>query len=695
MDGSLQRRGPTSSALLIAVFVALTLALCAALVVQFADAWGELGQARRAASLASADRALFQGTQTLRVSRGETQTAIMTTDQPTARVDELLAGNEKALAASLAAVDRSLSTAAPELIAEIGRRRDAAVATDRLLSEQEAKPKAERDLKAIQPWYDAVGAVTVGLTALSNTIAAEARMADPVIGENVLARQYSWAIRDSIGGECSFVRDQFSKNEAPPAKMLMQVARMRGAAERSLAALEDLLARPGAPKGLITALGSAKAAVTKAIADRDKIYDGLGKPGATSPTEWQTVCSAAFAPILTVADAAIAGMAARAAERQSAAVWSLAVIGAALVAAVVGCGAGLFLIRRRVVMPVQLLTAAIARLAQRDFVTAVPASGRADEFGAMATTLEALREGALEAEGLAAERIAEQASRVERSGKLEGLVRSFETKVGELVGLLAAASTELEATAQSMSSTAGRTDAQASTVATAAEQASAGVQTVAAAAEELSSSIAEIARQVSQSTRITQRAVEDARRTDTIVRALADSAQRIGDVVGLISTIAGQTNLLALNATIEAARAGDAGKGFAVVASEVKSLANQTASATGEIGAQVEQIQAATREAVEAIQTIGSTIEEVSAIAGAIAAAVEEQGAATAEIARNVQQTAASTNAVTSNIAGVSQAANETGAAASEVLDSAGQLSRQAEELSREVNGFVAGVRGI
>ena len=82
------------------------------------------------------------------------------------------------------------------------------------------------------------------------------------------------------------------------------------------------------------------------------------------------------------------------------------------------------------------------------------------------------------------------------------------------------------------------------------------------------------------------------------VQGLAAAAQKIGDVVQLISEIASQTNLLALNATIEAARAGEAGKGFAVVASEVKSLANQTAKATEEIAAQIAAMQDATSEAV-------------------------------------------------------------------------------------------------
>jgi methyl-accepting chemotaxis protein len=187
--------------------------------------------------------------------------------------------------------------------------------------------------------------------------------------------------------------------------------------------------------------------------------------------------------------------------------------------------------------------------------------------------------------------------------------------------------------------------------------------------------------------------VDETKRTDGIVHALSEGAQKIGQVVELIASIAGQTNLLALNATIEAARAGDAGKGFAVVASEVKSLAGQTARATEQIGAQVSQIQAATREAVEAIRGIGTTIDEVSSIAATIASAVEQQGAATAEIARNVQQTAAATLDVTTNIAGVSTAAGSVGTTAAQVLAAAAQLSRQADELSSEVVTFVRGVR--
>ncbi|SCB31816.1 methyl-accepting chemotaxis sensory transducer with Cache sensor [Bradyrhizobium yuanmingense] len=324
----------------------------------------------------------------------------------------------------------------------------------------------------------------------------------------------------------------------------------------------------------------------------------------------------------------------------------------------------------------------------------VEETDRGDEIGRMAETLEILRQTALTAHTLEAEQVAAKArSEQEKREALIALADRFDASVGQLVGLMASGSGELETTAKSMSSTAEGTNRRAAVVGSAANEASQRVQTVASAAEELSSSITEISRQVAQSAEVTGRAVDSARRTDTIVRALSDGAQQIEHVAELISNIAAQTNLLALNATIEAARAGEAGRGFAVVASEVKSLASQTAEATREIGDKIAQIQGATKEAVDAIGGITATIEEVSRIATSIGAAIEEQGAATAEIARSVSQTAEATKEVTTNIGGVSTAANETGNAAGMVLAAASNLSKQAEQLSGEVGTFLKGVR--
>jgi uncharacterized protein YoxC len=181
------------------------------------------------------------------------------------------------------------------------------------------------------------------------------------------------------------------------------------------------------------------------------------------------------------------------------------------------------------------------------------------------------------------------------------------------------------------------------TVIESAQRARSNVETVAAAAEELSYAISEISGRVHESSHIASQAVEHAKKSNAIMNGLNKASDKIGDVVKLITDIAGQTNLLALNATIEAARAGEAGRGFAVVASEVKSLADQTAKATEEISDQINTIQQSTGSAVKAIQEISKTIERISEISTAIAAAVEEQSAATNEISRNIQMAAQGT----------------------------------------------------
>lgn len=369
-------------------------------------------------------------------------------------------------------------------------------------------------------------------------------------------------------------------------------------------------------------------------------------------------------------------------------------VGAIASAGLAACLLAFLVVHFGISNPLRRMADAMRRLADRDMAAEIPGVGRGDEIGHMAGTVQVFKDNMVHAEQLTSEQEQLKAtSATAQKAAMNRTADAFQTKVGGLVAMLSSRATELEATARSMSGTAARTNGQAATVALAAEQASTGVATVAAAAEELTTSIHEITRQMAQSSKITEQAVADAQRTDKIVQALANAAEKIGHVVGLITNIASQTNLLALNATIEAARAGDAGKGFAVVASEVKNLATQTAKATGDIGAQIAAIQVSTKEAVDAIRGITSTIEEVSSISVSIAVAVKQQGAATAEIARNVQQTARSATEVTVNIGGVNQAATDTGAAAAQVLSAAGDLSRQAEQLTSEVGGFIAEVR--
>ncbi|MFZ5645092.1 MAG: methyl-accepting chemotaxis protein [Bacillota bacterium] len=87
-----------------------------------------------------------------------------------------------------------------------------------------------------------------------------------------------------------------------------------------------------------------------------------------------------------------------------------------------------------------------------------------------------------------------------------------------------------------------------------------------------------------------------------MIRELNDSSQKIGEVINVISTIAGQTNLLALNAAIEAARAGEHGRGFALVAVEVKRLADNSSKAAEEVAVLINKVQADTNGIVGAME---------------------------------------------------------------------------------------------
>jgi len=356
-------------------------------------------------------------------------------------------------------------------------------------------------------------------------------------------------------------------------------------------------------------------------------------------------------------------------------------------------GALSFVIGRGIARPIAAMTGVMARLAAGERDIAIPGTGRRDEIGAMADSVEVFRRGLIEAERLAAAQAEEERRKVDRALRIEARIETFDQDVSAALRSLASAATELHSTAQAMSATAEETSRQSTAVAAAAEEASTNVQTVASATEELSASVTEIGQQVTDSKEVVTGAVEQAGAADAQVNALTRAAERIGDVVKLIGSIAGQTNLLALNATIEAARAGEAGKGFAVVAAEVKALANQTAKGTEDIANQVRAIQDAANGSAAAIRKITQTIGRVDQFASAVAAAVEEQGAATQEIARNVSQAAQGTDQVSANVSGISEAAQQTGTAATQVLAAAGELGRNGETLRRDVDSFLADIR--
>ena len=372
-------------------------------------------------------------------------------------------------------------------------------------------------------------------------------------------------------------------------------------------------------------------------------------------------------------------------------VWllGLSILGIAVVS-----GSIAWMIGRSISRPLNQLGARMRALADGSLDGEIPGIGRGDEVGAMAETVQIFKDSALRIRGLEKIEAETQArAAAERRAAMESIASDFERSVTGIVRSVSTAAAGMQTTAQSMTATASDASARAATVGAASQNASNNVGTVAAAAEQLSSSVAEISRQVSRSSEIASKAVGDAERTNATVQALSTGAEKIGEVVKLIHSIAAQTNLLALNATIEAARAGESGRGFAVVASEVKALANQTAKATEEISAQVAAMQASTSDAVVSIGGITETIAQMSQITVGISTAIDQQGDATREIARNIQSVAAGSNEISAHIGGVTTAAAATGTAASDVLSNARELDNQSGMLRGAVDEFLAKVR--
>ncbi|WPB86205.1 methyl-accepting chemotaxis protein [Sediminicoccus rosea] len=350
---------------------------------------------------------------------------------------------------------------------------------------------------------------------------------------------------------------------------------------------------------------------------------------------------------------------------------------------------------RAIVPPLRGINAAMGQVAGGDFNAAIPFLQRKDELGSMARALAVFRDGLAENAGL---RAAQERERAEAEAARRAALTEMAERVEREAG---AAVEEVRARADGMSESAEvmagrmREAAQRSEAATqAAGRSLDNAQAVASATEQLSASVREISERLAGANALTRQLAERGDASRAVIAGLSDGVGRIGEVVRMISEIAGRTNLLALNATIESARAGEAGKGFAVVASEVKDLAAQTARATEEVGKQVQQIGQATEGAVRAVAEMAGSVGEIDRMATSIAAAVEQQAAATREIAARVSDAAQEVRAVSDSLGELSRTTVETAAETEAMQDSARQTRASVEGFSGSLVRIVRSATG-
>lgn len=336
---------------------------------------------------------------------------------------------------------------------------------------------------------------------------------------------------------------------------------------------------------------------------------------------------------------------------------------------------------------IENLQKSLRQLADGDMDVAFEPSSYGGELAEIAHSIDTLRRSLFEMRKLEEIRKSEEEELLLRQrDDFRKLANEFDASIGRVKDLLDTTSANLEETSERMFVSTETDSSQSTDKDNTAQFDLRNIQAMASAAEELAASIVEVGGQARRSSQTAAQAVLDASETDNRIQQLAIAVDDIVEVLAFISDISDQTNLLALNATIEAARAGEAGKGFAVVASEVKTLATQTAKATGEISGQIQSIQGATRESAGAIKRIGQTIERLDDIGTDIAAAIERQTAATQEISRNAGELAQGTSQVSANIDGVASTAAETQQTAEQIRFSSEELLKQMTHLRSILN---------
>ncbi len=690
----------TASALLKSVILTTSVCVVTGIALNAWESWDRLHAASRITLIADASANMFKAMDRLRSDRSTTN-RLLNSDQPLDNeTDKYLRGLRDA---EMPAMSRALEVL-PAI--EFAERQTLAPDFDRqfktLSAEQKefwdeiAKPKASRRLALAKEYLDTATGLLDTLDKLSGALAAAVNHQDAAIDQLLAIKQIAWLLRNTGGETSLLVSTGLAAGKLTP-ETRETYTKLLGGVEIAWKALELTTAGMQLPPALSAAMAANKTAYfdPQYVSLRNRLLNAVAtgeKPEMTA-NQWSPLTVGRLAAAVGVADAALDAAKDYIAAQRSKALHSLVAQLVLLAAALALTFGAMTAVSRRVIKPLHNMRDAMLKVAAGDLAVDTGYADRSDEIGALAGALETFKQQAADKLRIEAQERERNAGAAARQRTIEAYVGEFEGMVRQTLQQLGDASSQMRTTSSGLSTVSRQTNERVEVAEKASNEASMSVESVASASEELSASIGDISRQAAHAAGIASRAVSQASETDGTVQGLAKSAGRIGEVVGLINTIAAQTNLLALNATIEAARAGEAGRGFAVVASEVKSLASQTAKATDEISEQIADIQKVVGEAIDAIKGIGGIIGEVNEVATAIAAAVQQQGAATQEITRSTQYAAQGTKNVSDNITGVKADADAAAAAARNVKQASETLETQSQQLGNQVTEFLGKIR--
>jgi methyl-accepting chemotaxis protein len=610
------------------------------------------------------------------------------TAEQTGPVRQQITAGDAALAEA-----RTLASGAEDLAAldglqaSIARLRGAALAAIAL-------PREARDAGLMRDYVGQMFVAQEQAAAFAASVQRRIAAAGGTMGPAARLSLLAWEMRDQAGRQVTLVVRAAGLRLPMEGELAEQVALQRGRVDAAWSSLRELALEVGSP-----AVNQAMAGIQAGYWSRGGdmyaryVQPGRGAPPATTVDELFRDVVPVLNTITPLRDAGLAETLRRAEAAIDAAELRFTLACLLAATSILASLAGAWWFNRRVVAPTGQLTRAVRDLTAGARQVAMPMQDRGDELGELAQAIDGMRRDAVAAEAEARASLVAEQARAARGTALEQAARAFEAEADRALAAVTRATGQLQDQARTLTAAAGEGNQQADAVAGAAMTASENVQVVAAAIEELTASIAEVHRRVADAARIASGAAGAARDGNTAMTSLADSASRIGDVVKLISDIAGQTNLLALNATIEAARAGEAGKGFAVVAQEVKALASQTAKATEEISAQIGAMQGATDGAVSAIRAIGETVGQLEGVTVAVADTAREQAEATRSIAEAISRAATGAQDAAHHADAVRHGAGRTRQTAEALQGATGELASRGDELQSGVQRFLTALR--